>query len=435
MATSDEGHPLGYDLEFEHDLQSTYVGSSLIPGTDPDFVIGFLDSGSDVDLAAGTNADILGLFFPNTVGNTVPVGGVGGDLILAELTMPVGWFAQGLSAVSQSGQLDFSAMVGHSNVCGLVLPPIECGGTEQPIAVMGMPFLAFYNTLINVDTPRRVNVNGEVFSGPDVVIQDPLEELPLYSHFIAMEFGGLSVSATTATYYPDFFDLETPFFPTLLSLFPGTIPTGGLFFTDLVLFEGDPFDPLNEAVTARMLVDTGAQSSIISSAVAANLNLPLNPDFTVSVCGVGGLAEGVPGYYIDAAGISAFGGPLRYARAPFVVLDLPSPEGGILDGILGMNLFWDRNIIFEPSLGGAAFLHVSDPVPFAYGDFNADRDVDANDADWFVACSTPPAFGSVDPECSHMDGDRDLDIDLADFAMFQRCFSGADVFADATCAP
>ena len=34
-----------------------------------------------------------------------------------------------------------------------------------------------------------------------------------------------------------------------------------------------------------------------------------------------------------------------------------------------------------------------------------------------------------------MDGDNDFDVDLADYAMFQRCFSGADEPADTACAP
>ena len=74
-------------------------------------------------------------------------------------------------------------------------------------------------------------------------------------------------------------------------------------------------------------------------------------------------------------------------------------------------------------------------MPFAYGDFDADRDVDTTDADWFTYCATAPIYGTVSPECDHMDSDTDFDVDLADFALFQRCFSGGDVFADATCSP
>lgn len=279
IATSDEGHPLGFDLEFEHDLQSTYVGSSLIPGTAPDYVIGFLDSGADVNLAAGSFAVTLGLFGNNLTGVDIPIGGVGNDEVLATITMSVGFFAQGLSAINSAGALNFADMVGHSNVCGLASPAIDCGNGEVLSAVIGMPFLAFYNSLINVDTPRRVEVGGEVYTGPDVRIQDPFEPLPQYAHLMFMEFGGLAVSATTAAYFPDFLDLVTPALPTLLALFPGTFPTGGNFFAEIELLEGEP-GPFNTAISVRLLLDTGAQSSIISRGVAARLNQPFDPDFT-----------------------------------------------------------------------------------------------------------------------------------------------------------
>lgn len=359
---------------------------------------------------------------------------MGNDTILADITVPVGFFTQGLWAIDSLGQLDFSALVGHSNVCGLATPPIECGNGELVSGVIGMPLMAFYNTIIRVDTPRRVEVNGRRFAGPEVVIQDPLDPLPVFGHFMSMRlesaFG--PTVATTANYYI-LFDPEAPFMPTLLSIGAGLIPTGGLYFTTIKLLEGEP-GPINTALAVNVMVDTGAQSSIISSGVAAQLSLPLEPDFTVTVCGVGGLVEGVPGYYIDFVRIDALGGALDFSRAPFVVLDLPAPSGGVLEGILGMNFFWNRNIIFQPSLAGSAFLHISDPIPFAYGDFDADRDVDDDDTSWIPFCASGPGQQALAPDCDHIDSDGDFDIDLLDFARFQRCFSGADVLADASCA-
>ncbi|MCH7924121.1 MAG: hypothetical protein IIC51_01165, partial [Planctomycetes bacterium] len=79
IATSDRGDPLGADFEYEHELHSTYVGSSLIPGADPDFVIGFLDSGADVNLVAGSAAVTLGLFGNNLSPGIAEISGVGND--------------------------------------------------------------------------------------------------------------------------------------------------------------------------------------------------------------------------------------------------------------------------------------------------------------------------------------------------------------------
>ncbi len=434
IATSDRGDPLGSNLEFDHTLESTYVGSSLIPGADPDFVIGYLDSGADVNLVAGSSAITLGLYGKNLSLGLAEIGGVGDNTILADITVPVGFFTQGLWAIDSRGQLDFSALVGHSNVCGLATPPIDCGSGESVSGVLGMPLMAFYNTIIRVDTPRHVEVNGTRFSGPDVIIQDKFDPLPEFTHFISMHlesaFGAIVV--TTANYYIFPTEPDVPLLPTLLSLAPGLFPSGGLFFTTIKLLEGEP-GPINTALSVNVMVDTGAQSSIISRGVAAQLSLPLEPDFTVTVCGVGGLVEGVPGYYIDFVGINALGGALNFSRAPFVVLDLPAPSGGVLEGILGMNFFWNRNVIFEPTLDGSAFLHVSDPIPFAYGDFDADRDVDADDTSWIPFCASGPGQLALFPDCDHIDSDGDFDIDLLDFARFQRCFSGADVVADASC--
>ena len=431
IATTDEGHPLGHDLEFEHDLQSSYIGSPISPPGSPDFVIGILDSGSDANLALGTHAYTLGLTGSNLTPNTVPIGGVGG-LVDASITMPIGYFAAGLSAVSTFGSLDTSVVVGHSNVCGLAGPAINCGSGEVFTAVMGMPFLSFYNTIINVDQPLSRILDGVTYTGPDVLFQGVLEPLPQYAHEVSLTFGGLGLGATTASYFPDFEDLETPIFPTLLSLFAGTIPTGGSFFATILVGEGE-LSSTNPPIQITVLVDTGAQSSIISSGVAADLSLPFESDFPVDVCGVGGLVEDVPGYYLDYVKISARGGELEFSKAPFVVLDLPSSSGSVLDGILGMNFFWNRNIAIEPALGGVSVLHVSAPIPVAYGDNDVDFDVDSTDAEFFVSCVSGANSLDINPECDHLDGDEDGDVDLEDFRRFQLCYSGADLTADPNC--
>jgi hypothetical protein len=431
VTTSDKRRSLFDDLLYEHELESSFAGTPLNGPADVNFVVGVLDSGADVDLAAGSAADILGLFGSRLTSNVIPIVGVG-DPVDTMVTYPIGIFAAGLSAVDQNGRLDLNSVVGHSNVAALAAPPIDCGNGEAVTAFVGMPFLAFYNSVIRVDTPRKITVDGEVFRGPDVRIQDPFDPLPDFPRSVSMAFGPQG-GATTASFFPDFEDLETPFFPTLLSLGSGALSTGGGFFAEIFLREGES-SPDNPAQQKRLLVDTGAQSSIISPGVAADLSLPREPDFTVTVCGVGGLVDGVPGYYVDFVKINASGGPLQFSRAPFIVLDLPSPEGGPLDGILGMNFFWNRNVIFEPALTGSSFVDVSDPIPVAFGDSDVDFHVDAADASFFFACMTGPNSTGVSPECDHLDVDFDGSIDLSDLAKLQNCFSGPERLADPTCA-
>jgi hypothetical protein len=118
------------------------------------------------------------------------------------------------------------------------------------------------------------------------------------------------------------------------------------------------------------------------------------------------------------------GGALEYGQAPFVVLDLASPEGGSLDGILGMNFFYDRNVILEPGLTTSAFLQVSAPLDVSFADNDVDFDVDMTDAEFFLNCMTPTQQDAVRPECRHFDTDDDGDVDLIDFARFELAFTG-----------
>ena len=384
----------GDDFDWEHRLENAYMGRALNAPADENYVIGILDTGASVDLIAGSNADILGLVGRYLTGNEAEVGGVGGTM-MATITQPVGIFAAGLAAIQPDGRLDLSQVVGHSNVSALVTPPIICGDVEQVTAALGNPLLAFKSTEIRVDTPRSVIVKDKVYISPDVVIHSsytpPVSE---FRHKIPVELGAL-MPVTTASYYAMFdpFDplLELiPTAPTALSMLALSIPTGGAFFTEISVLQGEP-GPLNTIQNIRVMLDTGAQSSILHPNIAARLNLPIEPDFVALVCGIGGLTE-VPGYYIDYVRINALGGAMEYSRAPFVVLDVQSPEGGTLDGILGMNFFWNRNVVLEPSLSGGGFLHVSAPVPYAYIDLNFDDVADMTDFAIFAsAWRTTPA--------------------------------------------
>lgn len=452
------------DIDYEHDLESFYdcnplvgpiggVCGALNPPADRNFVVGYLDSGSVADLAAGSGAALLGLTCPdpdpdptcpyincpNMTCNSTPIGGVG-EPVDAYVTQPIGIYAAGLSAVDSGGILDIDALVGHSNVAALAAPPIICEGTEQVSAFVGTPFLAFYTSVIRVDTPRSVTVRGQTFSSPDVQIQGIFDPIPKFAHAFGMELGSGGIPALTASYYPDTeLDPEdpgyliTPAVPTALSLLPLIPPTGGLFFRDVQAVEGEP-SPTNLPITMHLVVDMGAQVSIISETMRNDLNLPFEPDFTVDACGVGGLIEDIPGYYIDYVKINAGGGELEFSRVPFVMIDLPSSQLGTLDGVLGMNFFWNRNVTFEPSLTSSSTFYVSDPIPVAFADSNVDFHVDAADASFFLACITGPGSAGVNPECDHLDVDMDGSIDLHDMAKFQNCYSGFQQSANPNCA-
>lgn len=405
------------DFDFEHRLVSGYTGNPLKSPTERSYVIGLLDTGAQVHLIFEAGAESLGIVGPYLSPNTFPVGGTGG-LLDTQITRPIGVFVAGLSAIDDSGTLDLSKVVGHTNVCALIGPALGCNQEDVPVLV-GLPMLAFYKSIIRQDLHHRVVVADKIYLSPDVEITDRISPQPSeYRYKIPIQIGGLG-PVTTACYYgwPDLDDIFgpiEPLTPTMLSMFSLSFPTGGALFTQIGVLEGEP-GPLNPMQLISVMVDTGAQTSIISPDVAAKLSLPLEPDFVVNVCGIGGLTE-APGYFVDYVRINALGGALEFSNVPFVVLDVGSAEGGALDGILGTNLFWNRNIIIEPSLTGSGFVHVSGPVSYAFIDLDSDGLVTLKDfAVLAMSWGTNSADAGWNPACDLFADDL---IDYKDLAAF-----------------
>lgn len=424
-----------------HVLESTYSGLPLNAPAEENFVVGILDTGAILHIVTEPYTSIVGLESAYT-GNIFPIGGVGGDSVNGIVTYPIGFFAAGLGAVNSSGQLDLTQLKGHSNVSLIGLPELACGTGESLSAVVGTPMLAFYKSIIRVDTPREITVDGVTFKSPGVELRTTLDASTLaqFPRALSMTASGGGLPVTTASYYPDITDPEgpdfdEPFFPTMLTLYPTAISFGALFRANIGLLEGEP-GPTNPLQTITVVVDTGAQASIISQGVAANLNLNLNnPDFTIDVCGIGGTSLDVPGFYVDYVRMNASGGALEFSQAPFVVLDVINPDGSPLDGILGMNFFWNRNVIFDSNLSGTSFLRISDPILLAFGDFDRDLDVDNDDFEFFTSCVSGPTIPLGDPVCPAADADGDGDVDQEDFGIFQACISGPAIPADPNCGP
>ncbi len=383
ITTSNRGSSTGSfgDVDMEHQMQTGYVGSPLrsqagYPGGP--FAIGILDTGADTDLIAGTTANLLGVTGSWLTTNTMDLSGAGGDTLSAKVSKPIGYFAAGLAGIRSNNSLDPNYMIGHTNASVLSAPAIYCGGQEVVSCVLGRPTLAFTTTVIRNDIRRTINYQGQTISGPDVsFLPVGTTNIPPYSRRISMLLDGALPIQTAAWYYDinaflfdplnaDF----TPAYPTLLSAAAGSLPTSAMFTVKVDIYHGDEVESLN------MMLDTGAQSSILRTYAADNLSLPLNGDFAINICGAGGLVEDIPGYYLDRVKISAGGGALNFSHAPFIVMDV----AGNFDGILGMNIFYDRNITLSPDVSTMSYkLYVSDPVEFADTDFNDDNKVNLQD--------------------------------------------------------
>lgn len=72
-------------------------------------------------------------------------------------------------------------------------------------------------------------------------------------------------------------------------------------------------------------------------------------------------------------------------------------------------------------------------LPRLAADLDGDCDVDQDDLDLFIACSSGPQISPV-PGCESSDLDHDGDVDQSDFGIFQRCFGGEDIPLDPDCA-
>jgi hypothetical protein len=186
----------------------------------------------------------------------------------------------------------------------------------------------------------------------------------------------------------------------------------------------------------KFIIDTGAQVTVIASRIAAMLSLdPAHPDFTVEIQGVDGQLVDVPGFYLDSLDLPALGQRLSYTNVPVVLLDIDSPEGGVLDGIIGMNLFNQYNLV----LRGGGMIGMDEPwldfepLPNVDADYDNDGDVDMEDFGYLQRCFSGLGIPPEDPDCQGAGLNADSSVDNQDIELFIDCMSGPNVSATPEC--
>jgi len=347
------------DLELDAVPETSVVGR-YPHGVNPqtDYVIGIFDTGASAHVMGYANATVAGLFngFPNLVTtNTSTVTGVIGTVDVW-ISQPLAIFIDGLGALESNGLLlDTSRMLGQSNVA-ISIGQNPGSKPDLPTAI-GTPLSVFFTTVINNDRQVTVIRNNEEFTGPNVHLyqhEDPC--IPTYSNLVPLELrpGG----AMSVQYIPSlegFFEFP----PMSPSVIIGNLSQSLMFVHSVDLVEGS-----NSAIDKnRFMLDTGAQVTVIGSRIAARLKLnPYEPEFEVEIQDVTGETIIAPGFYIDSIQIPAIGDWLSYTNVPAVILDIFSPEGGTVDGVIGMNLFVDFNIVLR---GGGMFLEDEPALLFA----------------------------------------------------------------------
>lgn len=339
------------------------VRGSYPAGVNPntDFMIGLYDTGASTHVIGHQNAVTAGLFNSTylTTSTTV-VSGVTGS-VEAYVSMPLALYMAGLDALDPNSPTDPEAvltttagMKGQSNVS--VLVGDYPGSYPDLYTAIGSPMSAYYTAHIENSAPVTVLRNGETYTAPRITFYDKDDPAaPSYPNKVPLELRPLGAVNVQYVIDLDIFGGSLDFKPASPSVIMGNASQSLFFVHSVDLREGE-----KTAIDKdRFMLDTGAQVSVIGSRIAARLGLdPAHKEFEVEIIGVTGEPLMAPGFYIDAITIPTIGQWLEYTNVPVILLDISSPEGGKLDGIIGMNLFVEHNLILR---GGGFFLD-DDPV-------------------------------------------------------------------------
>ncbi|UCC99287.1 MAG: aspartyl protease family protein [Phycisphaerales bacterium] len=334
----------GDDSDWVAQAHTSVVGQPLTGNPETDFAIGLFDTGASTHLMSYAAAQRTGVYAADLLTtNTVEIIGATNSTF-ALVSQPLALFMDGLAAIDANTMtLDDSNMVGQSNVSVVVgdVPPPDM--KDLPTAI-GSPMSVNFVAAIHNDRPVTVTYDGNDYTSPDIRFYehgDP--DIPGFSSTIPLNL--IPSGAMNIQYIPDLEAiLEFIFQPGQPSIIVGNLGQS-LFFAESV-------DLRHKAQSAvdkdRFMLDTGAQITVISSGIASRLGLdPANADFEVDIEDATGTITIQPGFYIDSLEIPALGEWLSYTNVPVVLLDVASPEGGTLDGIIGMNLFVGFNLVLR----------------------------------------------------------------------------------------
>jgi len=425
VAVTDER---SYEL-YDADAYTEYsvVGNYLTANPASDYAIGIFDTGSSAHIISVYDAIAAGIYDANLVTSyTVTLGGATADAN-AFVSHPLAFFTDGLAAIDPNTLLvDDSNMVGQSNVAIIVGDIVESPNLPT---VVGSPLAFFFTTVIENSELVSLTVNDNEITAPNVrFYQHDNNDIPDYSNKIFLELR--PTTAYAVQFLPCFESLgevcpDGDGEPTTPSVVFGSLldVPQSLFFTDRTdLAHGN-----RTSQQKKFMFDTGAQITIVSESQAAELELlaydpngNLISDFEVEIIDVTGQSTIAPGYYIDLLEISATPQWLGFTNVPVVVLDVDSPEGGILEGIIGMNLFVDIDFYLR---GGGLYLQDQPYLMFEFLPPGLNGDIAPVGGDGFVNLLDLAAFTQawlatpISPEWnSKADMVSDAIIDFRDFA-------------------
>jgi predicted aspartyl protease len=414
----------GGDWDIDAVPTTDVVGNHLTENPESDYAIGIFDTGASVHLIGDDDAFKTGIYDAGLVTHQ-PVDLIGATgTATGYASQPLGIFIAGLDILEPNGLLlDDSDMLGETNVSIIVGDPVE--SPNLPTAI-GIPLGVYFSAAFCNNKQLSVTIDGNDFNSPYIRFYSLDDSsVPSYSNIIDLQLHPSDAEAVE--YLPC--DLigdcgEDPEgSPAIPSTIWGMLSNQSLYFLPWVnLADG------NESISHidGFMFDTGAQITVISRTMASGLRLDTHhPDFTVEIQDATGEVTLAPGFYIDSLDIPADGEWLEYTNVPIIVLNVESPEGGFLDGIIGMNLFVDLNFAvkggglsgqgYSPTLEFEPACHIIGDIAPKCGDCIVDNlDLaefaehwleDSNSPNWYPQCDMAPQ------------PIRDGKVDFADFAV------------------
>ena len=341
------------DTNFYAINSSSPGGQSLPLSGAPHYEVFIYDTGSPAIILGNAAYQAYNITGAGRDGaNVTPVGGVGG-LVDAINSDPLGVYAAGFGAVTSTSpfQVDRDLMVGQYNDSLLYAP----SPTDSLPNLFGTPVSSQYTTIIENSNPQILQLNGQTYRSPEVQLVE-LGSVARPSRRIGLSFQS-GQSLPIPAFFPDFSNLDI----NDLGNNPSTPTVSGWFFLNA--------EVQNSGVTRSgldMLFDTGAQGSFVSEQIAAEMGFDVEndaPDFVVRIAGVTGTSEEVPGFVAETFRLPGTDGGVVLHNVPLIVFNITDPRDNFstLPGLLGMNVFGDRDLILNPE-PGSAYLGVSDPI-------------------------------------------------------------------------
>ena len=336
------------DLDWVAETHLSVVGNYLTDDPETDFTIGLFDTGASAHIMSYSGANRMGIYGADLVTpSSIEIIGATNS-VFGMVSQPLAIFIDGLAAIDQNTMMvDDSNMVGQSNVSIVIGDEPPLGGPDLPTAI-GSPMSVNFVTAIFNDNQISVTYDGNNYTSPDIRFYDHFDSgIPDYADRIPLNL--IPAGAFNIQYIPDIDIIDFIFQPGSPSTIVGNLAQSLFFVSSVDLRNG-----VHSAIDKdRFMLDTGAQITVVGSVIGARLGLnPAYPDFEVDIQDVTGEITIEPGFFIDSLEITALGDWLRFTNVPVVMLDVASPEGGYLDGIIGMNLFTEFNLVLR---GGGLF--------------------------------------------------------------------------------